>query len=78
MAIPHLIIVSIFQGGDGYRYGGGLVFILVLIAAIINLFTGKYPAELHNLVRGLNRWSLRVYAYAALMTDEYPPFRLDE
>jgi hypothetical protein len=74
LAIPQYIIVSIFMGsGEG---GGGLVFVLAIIAAIVLLFTGKYPVSIFKLVVGMNRWAFRVYAYASLMTDEYPPFRL--
>ena len=33
--------------------------------------------SIFSFVMGLHRWSWRVVAYAALMRDEYPPFRLD-
>ena len=90
LAIPHYLIVGLFtsglvwwttelnQGGDAVlQIGGGLIGILVLIAGFALLFTGRYPKGLFDLVVGLNRWVFRVWAYAGLMRDEYPPFRLD-
>ena len=89
LAIPHYIIVGILTsgvlwwaadlgGGEGAaRLGGGLMSILVFIALVVLLFTGRYPRGLWDLVMGFNRWVIRVAAYAGLMRDEYPPFRLD-
>jgi hypothetical protein len=37
----------------------------------------RYPDSIFQFVMGLHRWAWRVTAYAALMRDEYPPFRLD-
>ncbi|MCZ4606576.1 DUF4389 domain-containing protein [Streptomyces sp. Lzd4kr] len=78
LAIPQYIVIGFFVGG--VRLGwwtGGLVGVLTVIAAVIMAFTEKYPKDLFALILGLNRWCLRVVAYAALMTDVYPPFRLD-
>ena len=75
LAIPHYLVVAFFKGGSG-EGGGSLVFLLAIFAAIVLLFTGKYPKDLFKLVVGMNRWAYRVVAYASLMTDQYPPFRL--
>ena len=89
LAIPHYLIVGLFTSGliwwttDAWEgdavleIGGGLIGILALIAAIVLLFSGKYPRSLFDLLMGLSRWVIRVAAYASLMRDEYPPFRLD-
>jgi hypothetical protein len=77
LAIPHYLIVAALTGGLGPRYGGGLIGILCLIAGVTLAVTRRYPLRLFDFVMGLCRWCWRVTAYAALMRDEYPPFRLD-
>jgi hypothetical protein len=88
LALPHLLIVAVFAGGASTAangtntqwvfLSGGLIGLMVSIAAIVLLFTGRYPRTIYDFVLGMNRWVFRVAAYTALMTDRYPPFRLDQ
>jgi Domain of unknown function (DUF4389) len=69
LAIPHYVILFFLVIG---------ALIAVVIAWFAILFTGRYPRGLFTYVEGVQRWGSRVFAYAALMvTDEYPPFRLE-
>jgi len=78
LAIPHYLIVAVFLGGWGVRLASvGLIALLAVIAMVINAFRHEYPRSIFDFVMGMNRWCYRVLAYAALMRDEYPPFRLD-
>src|SRR3954451_17532898 len=88
LAIPQYIIVGIFAGGawagynaasdhSAWMYGGGLIGLFVFFAGIALLFSGRYPRPIFDFVMGMNRWALRVVAYATLMTAPSPPFRMD-
>jgi hypothetical protein len=68
LAIPHYIVLF-------FLYLGALFAVIGAWFAI--LFTGRYPRGIFKFVEGVFRWGNRVYAYAfALVTDQYPPFRL--
>jgi hypothetical protein len=78
LAIPHYVVLAFFVGGTMWLgFQSGLVFVLVLFGVVALLVTGRYPGTIFDFVLGMDRWALRVAAYAGLMTDRYPPFRLD-
>jgi uncharacterized protein DUF4389 len=69
LAIPHYFVLIFLEIG---------AFLVVVVAWFAILFTGRYPRGLFDYVEGVIRWQNRVVAYAfTLVTDAYPPFRLN-
>jgi hypothetical protein len=75
LAIPHYFVMSFFAGGA--HFAGGLTGVLALIAGVTLAVKQYYPESIFDFIMGMHRWGWRVVAYATLMSDEYPPFRLD-
>ena len=69
LLIPHFIILYVLEI---------VAFVVTFIAWFAILFTGKYPRGMFDFNVGVLRWYNRVQAYFLLMTDEYPPFTLDD
>ena len=68
LAIPHYVVLFFLYIG---------AFFAVIAAWFAILFTGRYPRGIFDFVEGVLRWHNRVVGYTfALVTDEYPPFRL--
>ena len=68
LAIPHYVVLAILAIGAIFG---------VIGAWFAILFTGRYPKGIFDYIEGVQRWALRVQAYAWLLTtDQYPPFSL--
>ena len=69
MAIPHFI-VSIFVSIAGA--------VCVMISWFAILFTGKMPEGLANFIIMSQRYNARVSGFAAMLTEQYPPFEFTQ
>ena len=68
LAIPHYIVLFVL---------GIIAMIVTIIAWFAILIVGRFPRGIFNFSVGVSRWSVRVSAYAYMLTtDRYPPFRL--
>lgn len=54
-----------------------LLQVLCVISAVRLLVRGTVSEDMFDLLMGMVRWRYRVAVYVSLMSDEYPPFRLD-
>jgi hypothetical protein len=65
LAIPLAIWLYIY---------GIVAYIAVIIAWVAIVVSGRYPRGLYDFMAGFTRFLARFTAYAALLSDPYPPF----
>jgi hypothetical protein len=69
LAVPHYIVLVLLNVASLF---------VVIAAWFAILFTGRYPRGMFDFVAAVIGWNNRVTGYAfTLVTDEYPPFRLN-
>jgi hypothetical protein len=68
LVIPHAIVLVLWAFA---------AYIVAIIAWFAIVFTARWPRGLYDFSAGFWRYSTAVIGYAALLTDEYPPFGSD-
>lgn len=67
LAVPHYFVIVVLTLAS---------FAAVVVGFFAVLMSGEYPHGIRTFLVNAYRYTLRVQAYAGLLTDEYPPFRL--
>jgi hypothetical protein len=68
LVIPHAIVLGLWAIA---------AYVVAIIAWFAIVFTGRWPRGLYDFSAAFWRYSTAVIAYAALLTDTYPPFSGD-
>jgi Domain of unknown function (DUF4389) len=69
MVIPHIVVLWALAIA---------AYVVVIIGWFGALFTGRLPGFAAEFLTGFVRWQARVFGYAILLTDVYPPFTLED
>lgn len=69
LVVPHVFILLTMAVGAG---------VVAFIGWFGALFTGRLPVFAADFLTGYLRWLSRAQAYQYLLTDQYPPFTLDD